>query len=552
MSDVKVHTVEQGSAEWLLEREACFCASDAPAMMGVSKHKSRRALLHEKKTGQREEVDTFTQARFDKGHETEASARKIVELDLFEDLRPAVVSREIDGLMLMASLDGCSEDGFYLFEHKLWNETLVANIKKGVLEPSYYWQLEQQLMISEANQVIFVCSDGTADKMVQMIYQSTVERRSELIAGWKQFAKDLESYEPEAIVEVVTGITAETFPLVKYKVEGSQIISNIAQVLPAIKERAEIEMNRVLETDQDFADKELMNKAVVAARASIKQAVADVTGEFVSYSEFATIGAEIDSVLQKMQSSGEKAVKLAKDAKKESIKAAAKAEILAYLDDCSKVISPLNISGIIEIDADFTGAMKNKRTLESLKDAVDGVVASAKIEIDAVMARVVPNQVFVRAEAVAYKFLFSDLVNIINQAAEPFQAIVRARIAAHKQEEKQKDEDRRAVIREEERVLAEKQAKEQANLDKLAESAKEPAKVAKAAKVADAVQVDTSVPETEEFTGVHIEEQPAYTPKQRVSLRDSLESWCKKHSIKEIAFDDLIEILEVHNVVGAK
>ena len=32
------------------------------------------------------------------------------------------------------------------FEHKLWNETLAAQVRAGELDPHYYWQLEQQIL----------------------------------------------------------------------------------------------------------------------------------------------------------------------------------------------------------------------------------------------------------------------------------------------------------------------------------------------------------------------------------------------------------------------
>ncbi len=435
MSEVKIVDVEQGSERWHEERALHDCASDAPVMMGDSKVRSRRELLHEKHTGQSKEISGYVQdVVFAEGHKTEAEARKIVELDLFEDLTPAVVAREVDGLMLMASLDGWTDDHKLLFEHKQWNAVLADNVKNQVLEPAHYWQLEHQLLASGAEQVLFVVSDGTEDKMVKMLYQSTKRRRSALIAGWHQFAKDREVYEPEAKQEVVVGASAEAFPVITYKVDVSMVESNIADVLPIIKERAEIEMNRVLDTDQDFADKENLNKATKATREKLKEIVASAEGEFVSFSEFAATAEQIDAILQKMQSQGEKQVKQAKEKKKRDMANDANADLVAYIGECNSKIKPLLIGIIMNggVNPDFEGAMKNKRTIESLKNAVDGVVAAAKIEIDQVMANVVPNQIYLREHAKDYSFLFADVSQIINQAIEPFQAIVKSRIAEHK------------------------------------------------------------------------------------------------------------------------
>lgn len=72
------------------------------------------------------------------------------------------------------------------------------------LEPHYYWQLEQQLLVSGAERVIFVCSDGTEQNFVSMEYRPVRGRAEQLIEGWKQFEADLEAYEPvEAVAEVV-------------------------------------------------------------------------------------------------------------------------------------------------------------------------------------------------------------------------------------------------------------------------------------------------------------------------------------------------------------
>jgi predicted phage-related endonuclease len=47
---MKILNLTQGSPEWLATRAQHFCASDAPAMMGVSKYKTRSDLLREKAT----------------------------------------------------------------------------------------------------------------------------------------------------------------------------------------------------------------------------------------------------------------------------------------------------------------------------------------------------------------------------------------------------------------------------------------------------------------------------------------------------------------------
>ena len=152
----------QGSNEWHAERSRRFTASEAPAMMGSSKYQSRDELLYQKATGIGREVTDAEQALFDRGHRAEAAARRIVEDMLGQDLYPVTAVSDEDD-RLLASLDGCTIDEATLYEHKLWSEGLAAQVRARDLEPHYYWQLEQQLLVVGAEKVIFVCSDGTPE-----------------------------------------------------------------------------------------------------------------------------------------------------------------------------------------------------------------------------------------------------------------------------------------------------------------------------------------------------------------------------------------------------
>ena len=96
----KFHNLQQGSPEWLELRGNYFTASEASAAAGMSKYKKRDALLKEKVTGEVPEVSSATQRIFDKGHAAEESCRRIVEERLDEELYPAVITAEIDGLKL--------------------------------------------------------------------------------------------------------------------------------------------------------------------------------------------------------------------------------------------------------------------------------------------------------------------------------------------------------------------------------------------------------------------------------------------------------------------
>ncbi|USE36413.1 YqaJ viral recombinase family protein [Endozoicomonas sp. SCSIO W0465] len=190
--------IQQGSPEWLALRLGHFTASEAPAMMGDSPYTKRVELLYQKATGYRPVVTPYQQKKFDEGHAAEALARPLVERREGQELFPVTAVRTINDLPLLASFDGLDLDKTLVFEHKLWNKKLVAQIEGEGLEPLYYWQLEHQLLVAEqAERALLVCSDGTAENFRYVYYESQDYRRDALIAGWKQFQKDLEQYKAD-------------------------------------------------------------------------------------------------------------------------------------------------------------------------------------------------------------------------------------------------------------------------------------------------------------------------------------------------------------------
>ena len=368
--------------------------------------------------------------------------------------------RSTNELYLLASLDGINESGDLIFEHKLWNATLAENIKNGILEPEYYWQLEHQMLVCEADKAIFVCSDGTAEKWAEMYYESVPDRRRDIIQGWKQFAVDLAAHKIAPKQELVVP-NATALPVLECRVEGSQIITNLDICLSTVKELAATEISRKLETDQDFADKEALNKSVKDVRAQLKARIADVRSEFVSFAEFEVLAKELDSVLQKMQSDGERKVKEEKSARKLEITNKASRQILDALAEASERIPKITCGIILAQQIiDWTQITKGLRTTESIQSAVDNVVADEKIRITRILDAVKPNYDYLLDFQDEYGFLFDDVENIINQPAESFQALVQARISGHKKLIDELAEKRAAQIENE------RQAKLEASLTK--------------------------------------------------------------------------------------
>lgn len=453
---MKIHeNIVQGSEVWHELRANHFTASEAPAMMGESKYKGRTALMNEKK-GVKEKVSDHLQKLFDKGHETEDKARSLLEFETAESFEPIVATLEIEGLPLLASLDGISEDHKTIFEHKLWNETLAENVRNQVLEPTYYWQLEQQLLVAGAERALFVVSDGTGVNREMMYYTSQPERRSKLISGWHEFKKDFEGHEVKAKQEVVVARKQDSFPLIQCSVEGSKVVSNLGEYIPVIQKLADEQMSLILETDQDFADKEAFNKNVKAGRATLKTQATDIEKQFESLAEFNGYVKQADTILQKLQSHGEKQVKEAKATKKLSIVNNAQAEFNRHLAELSETINKIQITQIV---IDFESVMKGKRSFEKMEEAVNSELAKAKIEANEIAQVIRKNLDSLTELAKDHKFLFSDHAMLLLKDNDDLVNLIKARITEHEQAEAERKRQEQERIEREAKEKAEREAR---------------------------------------------------------------------------------------------
>lgn len=439
---MKIHNVAQGSAEWHALRAKHFTASEAPAMMGASKYQTRTELLTMKKTGIVPEVTQSQQYIFDKGHATEASARPLVEVQIGEELYPVV------GTLgnLLASMDGATMLGETLFEHKLWNESLVAQVKAEDLTPHYYWQLEQQLLVSGAERVIFVCSDGTAENFVSMEYRPVAGRAEQLVEGWKQFEADLANFEMADAPSIVVGKAPDELPALRIELTGMVTASNLKvfeQSALAVIDSVKTELT----TDQDFADA----KKAVKWCGDVEEAVA--TAKKQALSQTATID-ELFSSLDRVSAHAretrlkvDKLVKAQELLVKSNIKQKAEQALADHVAAINKTLGKVVLPAVA---SDFLGAMKNKRTIASLQDAVDTELARAKIDASQSADCIRLNLTSLAELAANHAFLFSDIQQLVTKANDDLVTLIKFRISEHEKAEEEKAEATRKRIREEE------------------------------------------------------------------------------------------------------
>lgn len=446
----------QGSAAWLAARAKHFCASEAAAALGMSKYATRDELLRQKATGLAEEVSPAKQRIFDAGHEAEALARPIAEGIAGTEFFPVVATREVDGLPLLASFDGIDVLDDLIWENKLLNQSLVQQVQAGDLEPHYWLQLEHQLLVSGASRALFTTSDGTPGGTHPLWYESKPERRAQLIAGWKQFAADLAAYvPPEAKPAPVVGKTPDNLPALLIQVTGAVTASN----LPEFKAHA-LEVfkgiNRTLTTDQDFATAESTVKWCADVESRLAAAKEHALSQTATIDElFKTID-DISAEARRTRLELDKLVKARKEEIRGEIVAGG---ITALREHIAQLNAAMPADYMPQVPADFAGAIKGKRTVESLRSAVNDELARAKIEASNIATRIHANVKTLKASGL----VVPDAATLVLKAPDDLAAIIATRKAA----EQQRLEAERERIRQEEALKLQREAQAKAERERI-------------------------------------------------------------------------------------
>lgn len=408
------------------------------------------------------------QQRFDDGHEFEDLARPLAEEIVGDDLYPVVGS---EGL-LSASFDGLTMDQQTGFEHKTLNSALRAALMsdEGVdaLGKNYRVQMEQQCMVSGPTRILFMASKWREAELVEEMhcwYEPDAELRAEILAGWEQFERDLEAFEPTAPAAEVVGRTPETLPALRIEVTGAVTASNLLQY----KEHALAVfagINRDLKTDQDFAnaDKTVKWCAEVESRlAAAKQHALSQTESIDAL--FKTID-DIMAESRPTRLELDKLVKARKEARRGEIVAGA---VKALADHIAALNARIGKPYMPAVSADFGGAIKGLRTFDSMQNAVDTALAQAKIAASATADRIQTNLNCLREKAADHVFLFPDTVQIVQKAPDDLATLVTARIAEHTEKERKREEAQREAIRQQELDRIAREQKELADRDAVAQ-----------------------------------------------------------------------------------
>ena len=472
----------QGSPEWHAHRATHFNASDAPAMLGCSPYQTRSELLKRMHTGVSPEVDAGQQRRFDDGHRFEALARPVGAKIIGEDLYPITGSEG----ELSASFDGLTMAEDIGFEHKTLNDqlraALISDAGADALAKHYRVQMEQQLLVSGAERILFMASKWKDDELVEEMhawYEPDLELRAEIIAGWKQFAIDLAAYTtPAAAAVAVVAEPVQALPAVSVIVRGEiEISHNFDAFEVAARDFIEHRLIREPKSDQDFADLDLQIKAMKGAEAALD---ASEDGWIAQIEPVSTAKRRKDMLSKLMRDNRLMAEKLLASEKERRRGEIVAGGVKAFANHVAALNTRLGKAYMPAVPADFGGAIKGKKSLSSMEDAVGTELARAKIASNEIADRIQANLATLREKAAEHVFLFPDTAQIVLKAADDLAALVTARIAEHNEKERARQEAERTRIREEERQRLER---EQAEKDRKAEAdAKEAQRLADLAK----------------------------------------------------------------------
>lgn len=429
--------VKPNSDEWAVERAKYDTASEAGSMMGKNKNNPRNKLLHQKATGTPQEFTQWVKDNlFANGHGVEKLAlpyaEKIIGTDLYS---MCFVSDEYPNLL--ATADGYSKKLNVVWECKQWNEEKVSQVLLDRVPEVDYWQCVQLLVVTRADRLLYMVSkDGTPENTVYCWFDLSENETAEdaLIRGWAQFNKDRENYvAPDVVVEVI-GAQVSELPAINYTINKQTL--TLTSNLNVFKEAADkllAEAKKELHTDQDFADREEMNKKLRNAEQKLKVLREQVIAEIEDVDKFQREISEILETIRQGAIIGEKQVTQRKQVIKGEMRDKASRELGIYIAAANAKIVPAEIP---RITSDFDGVMKNKRNLDSIKDVLDTHLAALKIEVDKYEEKITANLAIMRDKVPEeLRIVFRDVKDLVLKDSADLLLVINSRIAEFKQAE---------------------------------------------------------------------------------------------------------------------
>ncbi|WP_372383632.1 hypothetical protein ACCQ12_15415 [Xanthomonas sp. NCPPB 1068] len=431
-------------------------------MLGEFPSVTRSELLKVRATGVESEISWFLQQIFDDGHRFEALARPLAEAIVGEDLYPCV---GVDG-KLSASFDGLTLLGDVLFEHKMLNATLRACMTEGCTGtdlPIYHQiQMEQQLMVSGGERVLFMASEWDADgNLVEerhCWYTPNLEHRERVVAGWDQFERDVCSYEDKPAIAPAVGRAPQHLPALHIAVTGMVTASNLAEFRGSAMSVLS-RINRDLQTDEDFADAEQTVKWCKGVEDRLEATKQQILGQTADIDAVFRTMDDISSETRRVRLELHNLVKVEKDNRRGQIVANGVQSVRDHYASINAGLDAHALAVPATLAADIGAVIKGKKSISSMQDAVGTAAANAKIAASQQAERVRANVRVLEMEMGTFAGLFHDRVQLCaTKSPEDLRNLITARINEQQRVDEQRLEAQREKIRQEE---ADKLAREQ-------------------------------------------------------------------------------------------
>ncbi len=446
----------QGSPEWHAHRRTHWNASDAPAMLGCSPHKTRTELIKELATGITPEVDAATQRRFDDGHRFEALARPLAEEIIGEDLYPVTGSEG----PYSASFDGLTLGEDIAFEHKSLNAELRAAFEQmghvawnngddaGSMLPLHYRaQMEHQLLVSGAQKVLFMASKWDGNALVEekhCWYVPDPILSAKIVAGWSQLEADVAAYAPTESAPVAVAAPVEALPAVSVRLDGAlAVVSN----LPAFGEALKAFIAKLPakpSTDQEFADTDAACKALKRAEEALEAAESGALAGMAAVEAMRRMVGDFKALARATRLQHEKLVAARKEAIRTELVMQAQADLAKHIRELNAAM-PGDYLPASMVPADFAGVIKGKKTVDSIRDALGTELARAKI-----VAAELANRIHGNVKTIAGSGLMvHDTAQLVTKAPEDLANVLAVRKA---DQERRENEQRERIRAERERA----------------------------------------------------------------------------------------------------
>ncbi|WP_079218900.1 YqaJ viral recombinase family protein [Herbaspirillum robiniae] len=479
---MQIHALEQGSDAWNQFRLTHYGASEAAVMLGLSKKATRSELLRMKHLGDAKKFSEWVQTHIlDHGHQVEAMARPIVE-DLIGDelypvtcstlLMPAWASYEIS-----ASCDGLTMTEDTAFEHKQYNTELFASVKAGIVPEEHLPQCQQVLLVTGAQRLYFVVSDGTEENMAYAVVTPDQAWFDRILAGWCQFDKDLAAYQLPEAEKVLAAEPVKALPAVFVQVSGQiEVRQNFDAYEVAVRSFLDGQLIREPKTDQDFVDLDGQIKMMKEAETALDAAEAQMLAQISNVDDAKRQKDLLAKLLREHRLMAEKLLASEKERRRAELIETARKSFSSHVAAIQEEIVGVTFSASMP---DFAGAIKGLKTLTSMQDKLDAALANGNAESDQKAADIRKKLAWVNENADAHRALLPDLQILISKPMEDFTLTVTSRI--------EKDAARQVAerdrIRQEEADRLERQtAMQQQNL--IAERAQESESAAQAPRAA--------------------------------------------------------------------